>query len=100
MFPLAQFTYFHPSTYDYKLWHDILVCPISESNITSRAVTFPKGDNWVDWFDSTKVYKGGSTINYHLPNLQTFPVFKRQGSMIPMNVTTRHVVIALIPGKP
>jgi hypothetical protein len=86
--PLAPYSYlFDPATYDYLLGPDILVCPVTESNITSRAVTFPSGNNWVDWWDSSHVFQGGSTVEYATP-LNRFPVFRRVGSMIPFRVNS------------
>jgi hypothetical protein len=75
------------STYDYKLWHDIFVSPITNGNYTSQKVVFPKGDNWIDWWNPSKVYQGGSTVNYPISTLESFPVFQRQGSILPINVT-------------
>ena len=75
---------FHPDSWDYKLWTDILVCPIVR-NSTERDVTFPEGDNWVDWWDLSKVYSGGSSSHFVYP-LEQFPLFYRQGSLIALHV--------------
>jgi alpha-glucosidase (family GH31 glycosyl hydrolase) len=90
MSPLAEKTVFHPSTYDYKLGEDILVCPVTKANTTSRSVTFPSGDNWVDWYAPKKIYSGGSKVQYDTSSLAIFPVFQRQGSILPLNVTSSY----------
>lgn len=52
------FTFFKPRYYDYTLWHDIHVTPVTE-NVTEVTVRLPKGDNWVDYWNSSLIYKGG-----------------------------------------
>lgn len=88
IFPLAEHTIFDPSTWDYLLWHDMLVCPIAQANTTSISVKFPVGDDWIFWFDNSKIYEGGMTYVIPTP-LDTFPIFNRQGSMIPLHVTNK-----------
>jgi len=85
MYPMAYWTIFEPDTWDYKLWKDIFVAPMVD-NTTLRDITFPTGDDWVDWWNPKKVYSGGSTIyNYSVP-LSQFPVFHRKGSILPLDV--------------
>lgn len=65
-------------------------------NTTTRVITFPSGivhfrvtiagNNFIDWWNGT-VYTGGSTITYDVPYDQ-FPVFHRQGSILPLKVTS------------
>lgn len=86
MQPIAPKTYSTPDSWDYILWNDIFVAPIVVENSTVRVVKFPAGRNWVDWFDHNVVYPSGSTVNYSVP-LSRFPVFKRQGAIIPLRVT-------------
>lgn len=66
--------------YSYKLGPDIFVAIMYEPG-TSRSITFPEGDNWVDWWDGT-VYTGGTTIDYSCP-LDKFPAFRREGASFP-----------------
>ena len=73
-----------PRTWDYMLWKDILVAPIITNN-TMRTVEFPAGNNWVDWWNMTIVYSGNTTVNYQT-TLETFPVFYRQGALLPLQV--------------
>src|SRR5690242_11890268 len=88
MTPQASYTIFTPDSWSYNLWTDIFVAPIVDSGVTQLSVTFPSGNNWLDWWDSTKVYQGGNTVNYAVPSLAIFPVFHRQGSILALNVTT------------
>jgi len=84
MSPIAEYTDFTPSSWDYWLWTDIYVSPMVQ-NTTQTTINFPSGFNFVDWWNGT-VYQGGSTIQYDVPYSQ-FPVFHRQGSMLALNVT-------------
>jgi hypothetical protein len=78
-------------TWNYKLWHDIFVAPVIV-NETKRMIIFPFGDDWVDYWDSnsTKVYIGGSIVDYPAP-ITRIPVFLRKGSIIPLHVTTSYL---------
>lgn len=69
---LNSWTPLTPSTYDYNLWKDIFVAPITEANTTSREITFPTGNNYVDWWNPNKIYQAASTIQYQVP-LNQFP---------------------------
>lgn len=88
MFPVQKYTPFVPDVWDYLLWKDIFVSPIVE-NVYQVKITFPNGNDWIDWWDN-KIYQGGSTVeNYRVP-LSHFPVFKRKGSIIALNVTSKY----------
>lgn len=66
---------------DQYLWgRDIMVAPVVTLNTFRRSITFPQGD-WVDLNDMTKVYAGGSTVEYDVP-LEKLPYFGRVGSFI------------------
>ena len=75
-----------PSSWDYMLWKDIFVAPIVE-NSTSRSVLFPPGNNWVYFFNKSRVYEGGSNVSLEFPFAE-FPAFIKAGSLIPLNVST------------
>jgi alpha-glucosidase (family GH31 glycosyl hydrolase) len=99
MKPIAKRTkVLPPSSYDYMLWHDILVSPIVEDN-TTRVVHFPAGNNWIDWFNTSLVYQGGTSATLDVP-LTSFPVFRRQGSMIAtIDMDRRHPLRASVDFK-
>ncbi|XP_062507838.1 alpha-glucosidase 2-like [Corticium candelabrum] len=74
---------FKPTTYNYLLGSDILVCPvINDPAIVD--VTFPTG-SWVDFWNSSNVYKGGDNHTF-TPDLATLPVFYRAGAIIPLRI--------------
>lgn len=89
--PLARPVNFHDNSAgnpspagcsDQYLWgHDIMVAPVVTENAVRRTITFPQG-TWTDLNDLTKVYAGGSTVEYDAP-LGTLPHFGRAGSFIP-----------------
>lgn len=69
----------------YLLGEDLYVAPMTEAG-TSRSVTFPAGA-WRDWLDESQVYAGGSTQTLTVP-LERFPVFVRDGAIVPLDVTS------------
>jgi alpha-glucosidase (family GH31 glycosyl hydrolase) len=84
MQPLAEDTIFTPSTWNFLLGPDILVCPQpTESN--SVHIGFPDGVAWVNWFNASQVHQGGSTATLDVP-LDTMAVFKKKGSFLPLEV--------------
>lgn len=85
MYPQNEKTLLNPRNWAYLLWTDILVNPIVEDS-TSVKIEFPSGNNWVDWWDSTVIYNGGTTEHLEYP-LELFPAFIRQGAMLALDVT-------------
>jgi len=61
------------------------VAPIVENSTVVRTINFPNGEDYVDWWNSSKVYQGGSEVDYPIP-MDRFPVFHRKGSMLPLHV--------------
>lgn len=87
MKPLANRTDHVPSTWDWYLWTDIFVSPVVD-NVTSQKIDFPDDRScWVDWWNSSSVYCGPLTVNYDVP-IERYPIFQRQGSILPLDVTT------------
>jgi len=89
MHPMAYSAEF-PSTYEYVLGKDIFVSPMLDESTSQRHITFPKGNDWVDWWDPSVVHSGGSKLDHYDCPMDRFPVFKRKGSMIAMNVTSAY----------
>lgn len=79
MNPVAGWTLLTPDSWEYVLGSDILVAPIVE-NVTQQTVTFPSGNNWVDWW-TNQTYTGGSEQTFTVP-LKSFTVYRRQGLFI------------------
>ena len=88
MYPQANQTDLEPDSWSYMLWKDLFVCPIVE-NSTMRNVSFPKGSNWIDWFNTSIIFQGGLTTNLVVP-LERFPVFIRDGAMLALDINSRH----------
>ncbi len=89
MTPLGEDTIWTPLNWDFLLGNDIFVSPIVDDN-ANRTIVFPKGNDWVDYFDSSKIYKGGSKHALTF-GLKDYPVYKRAGSIIPLDVSRRYV---------
>ena len=66
----------------YMYGPNLLVAPVIQAGVTSRAVYLPSGTRWVNFNDQQAVYSGGQTIAAAAP-LDTVPVFAREGSIIP-----------------
>ena len=66
---------------EYLFGPAILVCPVTQSNATTRAVYLPAGTAWFDFWTG-KNYSGGQTIDAAAP-IETEPLFVRAGSIIP-----------------
>jgi len=81
---------FRPGPAQFLLGDNFFVSPFLEEG-TTREVTFPPG-RWIDWLDEEAVYEGGTTQVLEFP-LERFPVFVRDGSIVPLEVndsTTGH----------
>ena len=76
-----------PGTYEYTVGDQFLVAIMYKDEL-NRQVAFPAGD-WIDYFDNAKVYRGPSEAEVRAP-LDRYPVFVRQGSIIPLNVINGH----------
>eukprot|EP01080_Neovahlkampfia_damariscottae_P002516 gene2516-3222_t len=88
MIPMANRTTAYPDHYDYKFGKDIYISPMVE-NRDEISINFPKGNDWVDWWNN-KVYRGGSTVHGYKVPLTIVPVFKRVGAIIPLNVSSEY----------
>lgn len=72
----------------------MFVDPVLAANVTVHRVYFPKGTNYVDWRNTSRVYAGGSSVHYPValtwPALN-YPVFHRQGALLVRN----HITVPL-----
>lgn len=89
-----------PGTYAYWLGPSVFVDPVLVENVTTHTVTFPKGSDFVDWFNTSVVYKGGSTVVYPCPldESMSYPVFHKQGSLLVRNIRNS-VTLPLVPAE-
>jgi len=71
-------------SFHYLFGDDFLVAPIHEDNL-SRAISLPSG-KWRYLFGDEKLLEGPAQITREIP-LDEFPVFVRDGAVIPLNVT-------------
>ncbi|KAJ9220952.1 CAZyme family GH31 [Paecilomyces variotii] len=66
---------------EYFFGEEFLVAPIVNEG-GSRTVYFPKGADYLEYYNKTNVYKGGSTAYVQL-ELEYSPVYIKAGSIIP-----------------
>lgn len=69
--------------YHYLFGEDFLVAPIYRDDLKTE-VTLPEG-KWRYFFDDRKLIKGPFTFVHEFP-LDEFPVFIREGAIVPLNV--------------
>jgi alpha-glucosidase (family GH31 glycosyl hydrolase) len=76
-----------PSTYDYFLGEELFVSPVLQENVTSQLVKFPHSSDFVDYFNSSRVFPAGSTTEYACAlDSGLYPLFHVQGSMLMRNI--------------
>ncbi|MBQ1490490.1 MAG: DUF5110 domain-containing protein [Blautia sp.] len=94
-------------TDEYMFGPSFLVCPVTEPmyfgagnkpvyRSKSYAVYLPSGCDWYDFFSGRR-YKGGQSV-YVDVNLDTFPLFVKAGSIIPMASDLHYAT--QVPEKP
>jgi alpha-D-xyloside xylohydrolase len=66
----------------YLFGNEFLVAPIVSLNATARQVYLPTG-NWFDFW-STARHAGAQTITWQNNNRSQFPLFVREGAIVPM----------------
>ncbi len=71
------------SEYAYFFGRDLLVCPITQPEVTSVSMYLPSGE-WRDLW-TAKPYSGGTTITLDVP-LNRIPVFVRAGARLPVRL--------------
>ena len=76
--------------YHYLFGDDFLVAPIYHDQLSNR-VTLPPG-RWMYFFDDREVLEGRTTFEREFP-LDEFPVYVREGAIVPMNIERRYTGI-------
>ena len=69
--------------YHYLFGDDLLVAPIYKDD-PENEVRLPEGQ-WRYWFDDAKIIQGPATFRQKFP-LEEYPVFIREGAIIPMDI--------------
>lgn len=69
--------------YHYMFGENLLIAPIYKDELKNE-IHLPYG-KWRYWFDDTKIIEGPATFDREFP-LDEYPVFIKEGSIIPMNI--------------
>ncbi|MEI6680550.1 MAG: TIM-barrel domain-containing protein [Mariniphaga sp.] len=69
--------------YHYLFGDDFLVAPLYQDTLNLK-VTLPKG-KWRYFFNDREVFEGGTSFEKSFP-LEEFPVFIREGAIVPLNI--------------
>jgi alpha-D-xyloside xylohydrolase len=84
--PLVLMNQTDPKTFDvqhaYHFGNEFLVAPIVVLNANTRQVYLPAG-NWFDFWTNER-HAGGQTIAWQSPNHTQFPLFVREGAIVPL----------------
>lgn len=76
--------------YHYMFGDYLLVAPIYKDELVNK-ITLPKG-KWRYWFDNSKIIEGPITFEQEFP-LNEYPVFIKEGAIIPMNIERNYTGI-------
>lgn len=68
---------------------ELLVAPVTEEGAAIKKVYLPEG-KWYDFTNPEKKYDGGQWIEYPV-ELETIPLFVKQGSVIPMMPVVQYI---------
>jgi len=66
---------------EFLLGADVLVAPVVHEGAVARRIYFPRGTDWIDWYDGTR-HAGGSDAEIAAP-LARLPLFVRAGAALP-----------------
>ena len=69
--------------YHYLFGDDLLIAPIYKDELKNE-IHLPEG-KWRYWFDDTKIIEGPTIFEQKFP-LEEYPVFIREGAIIPMDI--------------
>jgi alpha-D-xyloside xylohydrolase len=87
--PLVLLDQTDPNTFGlqhvYLFGDALLVAPVVAPNATTRVVYLPQGA-WVDFWSNER-HPGGQSITWSNPDRTRFPLFAREGAIIPMLLT-------------
>ncbi|HWW87740.1 MAG TPA: TIM-barrel domain-containing protein [Vicinamibacterales bacterium] len=87
--PLVLMAQDDPNTFGlehvYLFGNELLVAPMVTPNSNARGVYLPAG-TWIDFWTNAR-HAGGQTIQWTNPNQAQFPLFAREGAIIPMLLT-------------
>lgn len=62
--------------------HEFLVSPIVSPGVKTKEISFPKGNNWFDFY-TDKQFDGGSTATVEIKE-NSIPTYVRGGAFVPM----------------
>lgn len=71
----------HDESFEFLFGSDLLVAPVLEPGANEWEVYLPAGTDWYDYWTHRR-YRGGQTITLPV-DLDTIPMFFRQGAIIP-----------------
>jgi len=69
-------------SFEFMFGHSLLVANVIDKGQKVKEIYLPAGTGWYDW-DSKQYYTGGQYISYPV-NLDTIPLFIREGAIIPL----------------
>ena len=79
-----------PASVNYLYGGELLVAPVVREGAKTWDVYLPRGDDWIE-YDTGRRHAGGTTATVDTP-LDSFPLFVKAGSVIPMAVAGKQYV--------
>jgi alpha-glucosidase (family GH31 glycosyl hydrolase) len=76
--------------YEYEFGHAFFIAPIHQDS-EERSFILPEG-TWRYWYDDREKVRGGQPLTRRFP-LSEFPVYVREGSIIPMHISREYTGI-------
>ena len=88
---------------EYMFGPSLLIAPVVEQGMTTRAVYLPAGTDWFNYWTNERLH-GGQTITVAAP-IDTIPIFVKAGSILPLgepvestNQRQRIATLKIYPG--
>lgn len=81
----------------------MFVDPVLDPNVTSHRVHFPAGANFVDWLNTSRVYRGGTSATIAAPldgSSMSYPVFHKAGALLVRNIIDASAPSVIRPLEP
>jgi alpha-glucosidase len=79
----------HTESFDFLLGSHLLVSTVIHEGHREKSTYLPKGQHWCDWHTGDW-HNGGQEITSPA-DLNTFPLYVREGGVIPMGKSMRHI---------
>jgi hypothetical protein len=78
---------FGPGEHDFTCGDALFLAPITTAD-GGRRVRLPSGGRWIEWHEPSRAHDGGREVAVPAPTLDAFPLFVREGAIVPLEVAS------------